>query len=119
VLLGFDELINKEFIKSSVRAALNTILGETSLAALEFHLANILGRDPYDVFCSSPHNFYVALQSIFGQGADKVLEVMFSTMIQKGYIKWVNPEEAAKLVMSGDEQSRLELLKLFKQKGGE
>lgn len=109
-----DELINREFIKNSVRSTLNTLLGETCLAALEFHLSNILGRDPYDVFCDSPRNFYEALQSIFGQGADKVLEVIFTTMAQRGLIKWVNPSQVASLLKAGDEASRTELLKLFK-----
>lgn len=109
-----DELINREFIKNSVRTTLNALLGETCLAALEFHLSNILERDPYDVFCDSPRNFYEALQSIFGQGADKVLEVIFSTLAQKGLIKWVNPAQAVELLKAGDEASRIELLKLFK-----
>ncbi len=109
-----DELINKEFIKNSVRVTLKMILGEASLAALEFHLTNLLERDPYEVFCNTPQDFYEGLRSIFGKGADIVLEVMFSTMAQKGFIKSVNPAQAARLLKTSDEQSRRELLELFK-----
>lgn len=117
VLIGSDELINREFVKKSLRSALHSLLGDASLSALEFHLFNFLGNDPYDVFCDEPPKFYEALKTIFGLGADKVLEIMALTMIQKGALTVINAEEFLKLVKRGDEESRLKLLKLFRHGG--
>jgi len=116
-LIWPDELINREFIKKSVKNALHSLLGDTSLSALEFHLFNFLENDPYDVFCDDPPKFYEALKTIFGLGADKVLEIMALTMIQKGAIRVINTGEFLELVKRGDEESRLKLLKSFRQGG--
>ncbi len=111
-----DNLINDRKVKETLRSALHSIFGDTCLSALEYHLTKILGNDPYGTFYEDPSRFYQGLKTFFGQGAEKILEIIFLRLQQMGKIELVSPAEILAMLESGPE-ARNEILKMFKKSG--
>jgi len=110
---GGSETFHKSYIAHILRSTLKSLLGESGLRVLEFHLEKRLQGDMYEVFYENPHSFYKALQSFFGSGVDVVLRITAQKLIEEGYLETTNPQEFINILKnpSGDKR---ELQKIFK-----
>jgi len=110
---------HKRYVAHVLRSALKSLLGESSLIVLEFHLNKRLQGDMYEIFYENPHRFYQALRDFFGSGADAVLRIIAQRLIEEGHLEVSNPREFVE-VLKGPGGGRRELWKMFKlQEGGE
>jgi len=105
-------------VRQALRSALSSLLGEQSLRVLEFHLNRILGGSLYDVFYDDPHRFYKAIRGFFGSGADSVIELVASKLMEEGFLSADDPREFLELLRSSDDRSPKKLRELFKASGG-
>ncbi len=110
--------VHRALIRQALHFALVSLLGEQSLKVLEFHLNRVLGGNLYDVFYDDPRRFYEAVKSFFGSGADSVIELVASKLLEDGYLDANGPQEFLELVIKGDEESKRRLRNMFKLSGG-
>ena len=67
---------HKRYVTYALRSALKSLLGESGLMVLEFHLNKRLQEDMYEAFYENPHGFYQTLRDLFGPGADAVIRII-------------------------------------------
>jgi len=110
------ETPHKSYVSQAVRSALKSLLGESGLYVLEYHLNKRLGRDLYDAFYEDPHGFYRALASLFGSGTDAILRILGKRLIEDGWIEARDPSEFVDAMRdpAGDRRLR----EMFKPRGG-
>lgn len=79
-----------------IRPVFETFLGRAGLRVLEYHLEKLLQNDPYETLYADPHSFYLAVRSIFGQGADAIIQLMAKKMIEENILDLRDPDEFLK-----------------------
>lgn len=97
-----------EIARRILEEATTTALGPTCNTVIEFHLKQRFGRDPSEVFVEDPRAFYVALKEIFGAGADSIISLIGTFLVNK-YGMADNAEGFVNLVVKGDESSKNKL----------
>ncbi|MCS7125336.1 MAG: hypothetical protein NZ929_00255 [Aigarchaeota archaeon] len=110
---GPDDHLFK-YVKNTLIYGIASLLGPSGLTALEHHLNRKLGRDMYEVFYYSPNVFYNALRSFLGSGADAILKIVVSKLIDEGRITGITPKEFLELISKDDESFRRKLLRSFR-----
>lgn len=108
------EVPHRDYVERLLRQWLLKLLGNTGLVALEYQLRKVLGKSPYQVFYENPNDLYNAFRTIFGEGAEALLRVLFSTMIREGAIDAPSPDEILVLMRRNDEDARKALLKMLR-----
>lgn len=105
---------SRDYVERLLKQWLLRLLGNTGLVALEYQLRKVLGESPYQVFYENPNRLYNAFKAVFGEGAEALLRVLFSTMIREGAIDASSPDEVITLMRRNDENARRALLKMFR-----
>lgn len=80
---------------------------------MEYHLEKLLQEDPYSVLCNEPHRFYLAVKSVFGQGADMMIRIMAKKMIEEGVLEASDPSEFLE-ALKDQQKGREKLLKMLR-----
>lgn len=101
------------YIKEVFRSTLRDLLGPSGLNALERYLNRKLQDDMYEVFVDSPSTFYNVLRSFLGKGADAILRIAATKLIDEGRIGGLSAEEFVELMKSNDEESYRRFLNSF------
>jgi len=109
---------HKRYVAHVLRSTLKSLLGESGLMVLEFHLNKRLQGDMYEAFYENPHRFYQALRDFFGSGADAVLRIIAQKLIEDGHLEAASPQEFIE-VLRRPSQGRRELWKMFKFREGD
>ncbi|MEM0078770.1 MAG: hypothetical protein QXL40_04090 [Nitrososphaerota archaeon] len=104
-----------DYVCKSIRFVFHMLLGDSGASALENYLNRKLSRNMYEVFCSSPNEFYRVLKSFLGYGADALLKIVASKLIEEGVLVGLTPGEFVELLSDGSENARLRLLKSFRR----
>jgi hypothetical protein len=110
---GRDELVTS--IKDIFKTMLRDLLGPSGLNALEHYLNRKLQGDMYEVLACSPSTFYAALRSFLGKGADAILRIAASKLINEGRVEGLSAEEFVELMKSNDEESYRRFLNSFRR----
>jgi hypothetical protein len=97
-----------EVARKILEAATTTALGPTCNTVIEFHLKQKFGRDPCEVFVEDPTAFYTALKEIFGAGAESIISLVGTFLVNK-YGMTASAETFLNLVVKGDESSKSRL----------
>ena len=110
---GAEEL--RGAVRDSLSKALKSLLGGSGLRAFRFHIERRLGKDMYEAFYEDPHRFYEAVKSFLGTGADAVICLTFSWLIQNGCLNAteLTPEDFVKLLKEGGEEARNTIISSF------
>ena len=85
--------------------AITKALGSANNAVITFHLKQKFGKDPSEVFVENPRAFFVALQSIFGAGAESIVSLIGTFLITR-YGMAYSTGEFLELLKVGDRSSR-------------
>lgn len=91
-----------------IEEATTTALGPTCNTVIEFHLKQKFGRDPSEVFVEDPRTFYIALKEIFGAGAESIISLIGTYLVNE-YGVTGGAERFVNLVVKGDESSKNKL----------
>jgi len=102
-------------IKELFRSTLRDLLGPSGLNALEHYLNRKLQDDMYEVFVSSPSTFYTVLRSFLGKGADAILRIAATKLIEDGKIMGLSAEEFVELMKRNDDESYRRFLDSFRR----
>lgn len=101
-------------VREAFRTALRDFLGPSGLTILEYYLNMKLGEDMYRVLLSSPHLFYDALRSLLGSGAEAILRITATKLIEGGRVSGLSAEEFVELIKSCNEDDRKKLIDSFR-----
>jgi hypothetical protein len=85
--------------------ATTSALGSDVNAVITFHLRQKFGKDPSEVFVEDPAAFYAALKAIFGAGADSIISLVGTLLINK-YGITCSADTFVSLVVKGDKSSK-------------
>ena len=110
--LSKDRISLYEVARKIFEEATTAALGSTCNTVITFHLEKRFGRDPCEVFVEDPRAFYVALEEIFGAGADSIVSLVGSYLVRKYGISYT-PERFVSFVVTGDESSRHKLKEIL------
>jgi len=103
------------YIKEIFRSTLRDLLGPSGLNALEHYLSKKMQDDMYEVLINSPSTFYTVLRSFLGKGADAILRIAATKLIEDGKIIGVSAEEFVGLLKANDEESYTKFLNSFRR----
>ena len=110
---------HKRYVTHVFYSALKSLLGESGLMVLEFHLNKRLQGDMYEAFYENPHGFYQALRDFFGSGVDTILRIIAQKLIEGGHLEAASPQEFVEVLKNPGEGGR-KLWRMFKlQEAGE
>jgi len=104
---------HKRYVAYVLCSTLKSLLGESGLMVLEFHLNKRLQGDMYEAFYENPHRFYQALRGFFGSGADAVLRIIAQKLMEDGHLEAASPQEFVK-VLKNPGEDRWKLWKMFR-----
>ncbi len=99
-------------VRKVFEEATTTALGPTCNTVITFHLKQKFGKDPCEVFLEDPRAFYTALEEIFGAGAQSIINLVATFLIDK-YGMTYNAEEFVNLMVKGDKSSKSKLEKIL------
>lgn len=99
-----------KYVKKCLADVMSSLLGNSGLSVLEYHLNRKLGGDMYEAFYESPHAFYLALKSFFGSGADAILNIVAKKLWENGKIAGLSPKEFVELMKQDKESNRQKIL---------
>lgn len=102
-------------IKEIFRSTLKDLLGPSGLNALEHYLSRKLQDNMYEVFVSSPSTFYAVLRSFLGKGADAILRIAATKLIEDGKIIGLSAGEFVELMKRNDEESYRRFVNSFRR----
>lgn len=92
------------------------ILGGGGVAAFQYHLKRLLGRDPLEVFYEKPREFYKALEEFFGEsGARVTFRVLYEKLIALSSFEELTPEKLFELLMRDEEAAREIIVKMLEE----
>lgn len=106
--IGKDKVSLYEAARRVWEEATTISLGPTSYTVITFHLKQKFEKDPSEVFVEDPRAFYTALKEIFGAGAESIISLVGTLLINK-YGITCSPESFVSLVVEGDESSKNKL----------
>lgn len=104
-----------DYVCKSIKSVFHMLLGDAGSLALENYLSRKLSRNMYEVLCSSPNEFYRVFKSFLGYGADALLRIVASKLIEEGKLVGLTPREFIELLSDGSEDARLRLLRSFRR----
>jgi len=107
---------HKRYVAHVLRSAFKSLLGESGLTVLEFHLRKRLQGDIYEVFYENPHGFYQALGDFLGPGVDAILRIIAQKLIESGHLEASSPGEFVEVLKNPGEGGRRMLWKMFKRR---
>jgi hypothetical protein len=101
-----------ETVRKVFEEATSTALGSSCNTVITFHLKQKFGKDPYEVFAEDPRAFYTALEEIFGAGAESIITLVGTFLINR-YGLTLSAQSFVNLVVKGDKSSKNKLQEIF------
>ena len=100
-------------IRMAFREAFKSILGDSGVRVLEFHVRRISSSDLYELLYNDPRRFYETLTRFFGQGAKAFVRILANALIDKYQLNDVSLEEFAAIMRGEREDARDKLREIM------
>jgi hypothetical protein len=103
--LSKDRVALYSIARKVFEEATTAALGSDVNAVITFHLKKKFGKDPSEVFVEDPAAFYTALKAIFGAGAENIISLV-GTLLMNKYGVTCTTESFVNLMVKGDKSSK-------------